>query len=66
MASRTRRLPTRIDAMPSIGKPVAVSSLAMILLRMHSRPILHLVTTNPNDTSGTARGTVSALEQRQV
>ena len=52
--------------MPSIGKPVAVSSLAMILLRMHSRPILHLVTTNPNDTSGTARGTVSALEQRQV
>jgi hypothetical protein len=49
-----------------MGSPVAVSSLATLLLRMHSRPILHLVTTRPHDESTTARGAVSALEQRQV
>lgn len=30
----------------SVGRPVAVSGLARLLLRMHTRPALHLVPTD--------------------
>jgi len=66
MRSTLRKRATQVEMLPSIGRPVAVSSLATLLLRMHSRPILQLITTPSHDENTKARSALSALEQRQV